>query len=83
MSDTIKFDMADAVMRHSKALSRQNDDCSCHKHCVETQFPDDPVVAMAYVPFQLDKTTYEPEKALQEGTLFVSLNKPFCGRSVM
>ena len=42
-----------------------------------------PVVAMAYVPFQLDKTTYSPEVALCEGTLFKVLNKPFCGRSLM
>ena len=40
-------------------------------------------VAMAYVPFQLDKTSYSAEMALCEGTLFPVLNKPFCGRSVM
>lgn len=83
MTDTIKFDMADMVARQSRAYSRQDDaDCNCHKHCVDTQLPQDTVVTMAYVPFQLDKTAYTPEKALQEGTLFTVLNKPFYGRSV-
>ena len=50
---------------------------------LKTEFPNDTVVAMAYVPFQLDKTSYSAEKALCEGTLFPVLNKPFCGRSVM
>lgn len=34
---------------------------------------------MAYVPFQTDTTLYPPEKALENGTLFANLNKPFLG----
>lgn len=34
-------------------------------------------LAMAYVPFQQISQTYEPEKALHEGTLFPELNFPF------
>ena len=56
-------------------------DCPCG--CVTAALPENPAVTMAYVPFQLDKTSYSVEKALCEGTLFTSLNKPFCGRSVM
>lgn len=83
MSDTIKFDMAEIVSRQAKAYSRQAEpDHSCHKHCVSTPLPEKPVVAMAYIPFQLDKTAYDPEMALREGTLFPSLNKPFYGRSL-
>ncbi len=54
-----------------------------HKQCVVTAIPDDAAVTMAYVPFQLDKTSYDPEKALSEGTLFPCLNKPFCGRRIL
>ena len=50
--------------------------------CVSSALPNDTAVTMAYVPFQLDKTTYAPETALQEGTLFPALNKPFKGRSL-
>ena len=44
--------------------------------------PDDPVVAMAYVPFQTDTTTYDEMKALKAGTLFPVLDKPFKGRGM-
>ncbi len=76
MNNTIKFDMADAVAQYVGTES------SCKRICVNTPLPDDPVVTMAYVPFQLDKTSYDAEKALQEGTLFPVLNKPFYGRSI-
>lgn len=75
MSNTMNFDMADAVSRIS-----QTESC---RQCVTTSLPDTPVVTMAYVPFQLDKTAYSAEQALQNGTLFTALNKPFCGRSIM
>ena len=39
--------------------------------------PEDPVPAMAYVPFQQYGATYQP--ALDNGTLFPDLNKPFAG----
>ncbi len=50
---------------------------------VTAALPQDPQVTMAYVPFQLDKTSYPPEKALEEGTLFTVLNKPFLGRRLL
>jgi hypothetical protein len=43
----------------------------------KTMFPNDPVVAMAYVPWQLLEDAYEPEVALRHGTLFPELYKPF------
>lgn len=47
-----------------------------------TALPENPVVAMAYVPFQTDSSTYDDMKALQAGTLFPVLNKPFYGRGM-
>lgn len=44
-----------------------------------TALPDEPVVAMAYVPFQTDSTTYDEIKALKIGTLYTVLDKPFLG----
>lgn len=43
----------------------------------KSMFPDDPVVAMAYVPWQQLEEVYEPEVALCHGTLFPELFKPF------
>lgn len=80
MQNTIQFDMADAVARIAKSECEPE---PCHKpRCVTTALPDEPQVTMAYVPFQLDKTAYTPEIALNEGTLFKALNKPFYGRSI-
>lgn len=42
-----------------------------------TALPSDATVTMSYIPFQLDLTTYDDEKALCSGTLFPSLDKPF------
>lgn len=44
--------------------------------------PDDASVTMAYVPLQLELVTYDADKALQNGTLFPALNKPFLGKMV-
>lgn len=41
--------------------------------------PANPVVAMAYVPFQTDSATYDEFNALVCGTLFPCLSKPFKG----
>ena len=41
--------------------------------------PSDATVTMAYVPMQTDTTVYDTEKAMQAGTLFPVLNKPFAG----
>ena len=43
------------------------------------QFP----IAMAYVPWQYFKETYELDKALEIGTIFPELDRPFMGRRGM
>ncbi len=44
--------------------------------------PRDPVPAMAYVPFQQydSRNLYSADQALQNGTLFPELHKPFYGQ---
>jgi hypothetical protein len=44
--------------------------------------PEDATPTMAYIPLQLEVITYDNEKALNNGTLFPVLNKPFLGRRV-
>ena len=36
-------------------------------------------LAMAYVPWQMWRDIYEPCKALETGTIFAELDKPFLG----
>ena len=40
-------------------------------------------LAMAYVPWQRFGPLYEPDQALQVGTIFPELNKPFTGKGGM
>ena len=44
--------------------------------------PKDASVTMAYIPLQETLESYSAEKALEEGTLFPDLNKPFKGKGV-
>ena len=53
---------------------------TCSLKSGRAPLPDDPVPAMAYVPFQQWGEVYEPERALDAGTLFPVLDKPFYGR---
>lgn len=48
--------------------------------CERSFLPEVMTVTMAYVPFQLDLSSFTPEEALCKGTLFTELNKPFRGR---
>lgn len=45
---------------------------------IRTPLPENPVVAMAYVPYQQPGKMYCPEQGIVSGTLFPELNKPFC-----
>lgn len=51
---------------------------SCHGTI--SPLPANPVVAMLYIPMQTDATMYDEMKALECGTLFPVLNKPFAGK---
>ena len=55
-------------------LLRRNDDETM------ASLPENPVPAMAYVPFQQFGETFEVLKAFDSGTLFPVLNKPFLGK---
>lgn len=41
--------------------------------------PENPVVAMAYVPYQNNDKLYSSEQGMVSGTMFPILNKPFTG----
>lgn len=60
-------DMHDMVMMVNK------------QYGIRTPLPEDPVPAMAYVPYQQPGKMYCPEQGIVNGTLFPVLNKPFCG----
>lgn len=45
-----------------------------------TPLPEELSLAMAYIPFQTYGDVFPAEKALEAGTLFPDLDKPFYGR---
>ncbi|MGN1416037.1 MAG: spore coat associated protein CotJA [Oscillospiraceae bacterium] len=46
------------------------------------EFPEHTPIGMAYVPFQQWEQPYPENKALEEGTIFPSLNLRFYGRKI-
>ena len=55
------------------------DDRTTSEPCFTSeQFP----IGMTYVPMQCWQNLYCPEKALEQGTLFADLDKPFLGRRI-
>ncbi len=57
---------------------RQVPKCNCADSI--SPLPSDYAVAMLYVPMQTDTTMFDEMKALECGTLFCVLNKPFAGK---
>ena len=47
---------------------------------VRTTLPDEKSFAIGYVLYQIDPQTYSSEEALDKGTLFPDLYKPFLGK---
>ena len=58
--------------------------CNCEVDCSrERDMLYGVPLAMGYVPWQNFGCTYEPAQALQAGTIFPELDKPFYGRRGM
>ena len=67
------------MIDNSRRFYRQDGARSCTCRDAVTSFPEDYGLAMAYVPVQTDLTIYDDMQALDIGTLFPVLNKPFLG----
>lgn len=62
-------------MRNYMMSGNRERSCGCRP---ETSRADNEyALAMAYVPWQYFTTVYEPDKALEIGTIFPELDKPF------
>lgn len=55
----------------------------CPKDSRMSAFPAETPVGMAYVPYQQWKNVYEPSVALDRGTVFEDLDKPFLGEKAV
>ncbi len=52
-------------------------ECGCNRTSETPVNREEYTLAMAYVPWQYYTNTYEPDKALEIGTIFPELDKPF------
>jgi len=69
--------MQDYGYRYPQQRQNQKYDI-CHRTIAP--LPMNPVVAMLYVPMQTDTAMFDEMKALECGTLFPVLSKPFAGK---
>lgn len=69
-------------MNCQKSMPRPQASCGCDHTMRNDMYDglDSLPLAMAYVPFQKFRTTFDLTKALQVGTIFPELCKPFCGK---
>ncbi len=56
---------------------------TCARNNSMSAFPAETPVGMAYVPYQQWKNVYEPSVALERGTIFEDLDKPFLGEKAV
>ena len=78
------FDDMDGLILHERENSLSVTDMrSGRPESPETsRLPNDMPLAMAYVPFQQWEMPYAENTALERGTMFPSLDKPFCGKEI-
>ena len=86
-NDRSSSDMQNRSRQNSSCMNNQKDQkegCSCKMPGIAVSgnvfSSEASVPAMAYVPCQEFAPTFELQKALQVGTIFPELCKPFCGR---
>ena len=56
--------------------------CSVQRRSREDAVLENMPLAMAYVPWQKFEDLYDPDTALSRGTVFPSLDLPFCAKEV-
>ena len=57
-----------------------NPNCGCSMPQLDYSGVDMLPLAMAYVPWQTFKETFDCARGLSQGTIFPELCKPFCGK---
>ena len=81
--DRRAFDMMDFYGGYNHTDNSMDVDmaepCFNPDYCVETSAGNNGVLAMAFVDIQPLDSVYETEKALERGTLFPNIDKPFFG----
>ena len=70
-------ELIEKIMRNDRKSHKDVDLCDCGEP--EGEFPPEMPVGMAYVPMQRWEKIYDSSQALERGTIFKALDKPFYG----
>ena len=77
--ESIDKGLLGALLASEEEAKPEAGDCPMPK----TMLPGELPYAMAYVPFQQWQKPYDSEAALQRGTIFPALDKPFIGEEAV
>ena len=82
-SNMPNYNMSDGTMRMREPgmpEQRMSDEMGCYMRENDSYRCDSYPIGMAYVPWQEFREIYDMERALEVGTIFEELDKPFLGR---
>ena len=64
-------------VQNTMALQEDNCECGFDEEYEMSVFPDNPMLAQSYVPWQYMDKTFRPEIGLKMGTIFPELVSPY------
>lgn len=67
------------IMNAASVADTSAECTNCRRDSSMSAFPAETPIGMAYVPYQKWKNVYEANVALERGTIFEDLDKPFLG----
>ncbi len=79
-SSSAEYDKCDLEEKCSDVAnySNETDSCACGFDEDYSGFPEYPMYAQSYVPWQVMNEVFKPEVGLRKGTIFPELVSPYC-----
>ena len=81
--NTDDYALIDELIGQNGSSGHANDNTDNNTHCSLPEFSKQVPQAMVYSPHQCFDGLYDPDTALERGTLFKELDLPFGGRSLI
>jgi len=72
-----KQEIIEDTCMYAKNIEQSNDSCECGFDEKNNVFPDNPMLAQSYVPWQTMDKTFVPSVGLKMGTIFPELVSPY------
>lgn len=72
-----KEDIIDDTCEYVQNIQDLNNSCECGFDEENNMFPENPMLAQSYVPWQIMDKTFVPDVGLKMGTIFPELVSPY------